>query len=220
MREDRTRQSRHVLDPTERLSEVLFGLIMAISFTGSLSAATAGHEEVRTMLFGAIGCNLAWGIVDAVMYVLGNLIERGRGNSALRAVRTAADVEHAQRTIRDALPSVVASVLNPSDLESIRQGLISLPEPPSQPRLTLRDLRGAIAVFFLVFLSTFPPVIPFIVMDEPVRALRVSNGIAIVMLFLVGSSLGRYAGHRPLRMGLSMVAIGGVLVSLTIALGG
>ena len=220
MPENRTRESGHVLDPTERLSEVLFGLIMALSFTGSLSAATAGHEEVRTMLFGAIGCNLAWGIVDAVMYVIGNLIERGRGVATLKAVRTAADAEYAQRAISEALPSLVASVLRASDLEFIRQKLISLPEPSSRPRLTLRDIRGAIAVFFLVFLSTFPLVIPFTVMSAPVRALRVSNGIAIAMLFFVGYSLGRHAGYRPLRIGLSMVAIGAALVSLTIALGG
>ena len=66
-----------VLDPIERLSEILFGLIMALTFTGALSAATAGHEEVRTMIFGAIGCNLAWGLVDGVMYLLDALTERG-----------------------------------------------------------------------------------------------------------------------------------------------
>lgn len=52
---------KRVLDPMERLSEVLFGLIMVLTFTGSLGAATAGREEIRTMLIGAIGCNLAWG---------------------------------------------------------------------------------------------------------------------------------------------------------------
>ena len=61
MSEQTTQRSKGLLDPIERLSEVLFGLIMVLSFTGSLSAATAGREEIRTMLFGAIGCNLAWG---------------------------------------------------------------------------------------------------------------------------------------------------------------
>jgi len=70
--------SRHVLDPVERMSEILFGLIMVLTFTGSLSVATAGHEEVRGLLIGAIGCNLAWGLIDAVMYLLTILVERGR----------------------------------------------------------------------------------------------------------------------------------------------
>jgi VIT1/CCC1 family predicted Fe2+/Mn2+ transporter len=213
-------EREQVLDPAERLSEVLFGLIMALSFTGSLSAATAGHEEVRTMLFGAIGCNVAWGIVDAVMYVMGNLMERGRGIATLNAVRRAADAEHAHRAIGAALPPLVTGVLQEVDLELMRQRLLTLPEPPPRSQVTAKDMRGAVSVFILVFLSTFPLVVPFILMHEPVRALRVSNGIAIAMLFLVGWSLGRCTGHRPLWMGLSMVAIGAVLVSITIALGG
>ena len=70
---------QHVLDPVERVSEVLFGLIMVLGFTGSMSAATAGRAEVREMLVGAIGCNLAWGIVDAVMYVMATVLSRSRG---------------------------------------------------------------------------------------------------------------------------------------------
>jgi Trk-type K+ transport system membrane component len=49
-----------VLDPIERVSEVIFGLLMAMTFIGSLSVATAGREEVRTMMITALGCNLAW----------------------------------------------------------------------------------------------------------------------------------------------------------------
>lgn len=40
---------------------------MVLTFTGTLSAATAGREDVRIMLLAAIGCNAAWGIVDGVM---------------------------------------------------------------------------------------------------------------------------------------------------------
>jgi len=80
---------RRVLDPAERSAEVLFGVIMVLTFTGSLSAATSGREEVRTMLIGAIGCNLAWGIVDAIMYLMNVLGDRGRRLALLRRVRAA-----------------------------------------------------------------------------------------------------------------------------------
>ena len=75
-------------------------------------------------------------------------------------------------------------------------------------------------VFLLVFLSTFPVVIPFLFMKDVTLALRVSNGIAIVLLFLTGHAFGRRIGRRPVWMGIAMVVLGGVLVSLTIALGG
>ena len=70
--------SKRVLEPIERISEVLFGLIMVLTFTGSLSVAEAGRDDVRTMLIGALGCNLAWGIIDGVLYLMGCLAEKGR----------------------------------------------------------------------------------------------------------------------------------------------
>ena len=60
--------SKRILSPIERVSEVLFGLIMVLTFTGSLSAAESGEAEVRAMLVGAIGCNLAWALIDVIMY--------------------------------------------------------------------------------------------------------------------------------------------------------
>ena len=213
-------ESRRILDPVERLSEVLFGLIMVLSFTGSLSAATAGREEVRTMLFGAIGCNLAWGIVDGVMYVMNNLLQRGRSLSLLRALRKNVDPAVGPRIIAETFPPMLAALIRPAELQYLHGELVKMGEPPRRPRLTLDDLRGGVAVFIFVFLSTFPVVIPFAVFQEPVRALRISNAIALALLFLAGYTLGKYAGFKPIRTGLAMAAIGTVLVSLTIALGG
>src|SRR6188508_2100425 len=107
------RSSLRVLEPIERISEVLFGLIMVLTFTGSISAAEAGHAEVRTMLFGALGCNLAWGLIDGIMYLMACLTERAQDIRTVLAVRNATSPEAARRVIADALPPVVASVLQP-----------------------------------------------------------------------------------------------------------
>ena len=200
--------------------EVLFGLIMVLSFTGTLSAAEAGREDVRTMLIGALGCNLAWGIVDGVMYVMTLLGDRARGLLMLRRVRGASSPEDAHRHIAETLPEELAPALGPAELESIRLRLVGLPDPPRSARPQWSDYKGALGVFLLVFLSTFPVVIPFLFLHEPVRALRISNAIAIAMLFIVGHKLGKELGGRPWRVGLGMVAIGLVLVAVTIALGG
>ena len=213
-------KSRAVLDPVERLSEVLFGLIMALTFTGSLSAATAGHEDVRTMLFGAIGCNIAWGIVDAVIYLFTSLTARARALTTVLTVRRAQVPEEAHRIIADALPPLVGNLIRTSELERLRLDLVNLQNLPARARLHVTDFRAALGVFLLVFLSTFPVVVPFLFIAEPVRALRTSNAIAVTMLFLIGYSLGRYAGHRPWLMGISMLGVGVALVAATIALGG
>jgi VIT1/CCC1 family predicted Fe2+/Mn2+ transporter len=72
----------------------------------------------------------------------------------------------------------------------------------------------------LSFLSTFPIVIPFIFISDARLALRVSNAVAIVMLFCCGYAFGCRSGIRPWAAGLSMVAFGSALVGVAIAPGG
>ena len=211
--------SDRILEPMDRISEILFGLIMALTFTLTLGVVTADHIQVRTMLLAALGCNLAWGIIDASVFLMARFNQRGRNAMQLRAVRTAADIADAHRIIADALPPALASVLPPDQLELMRQRLLQLPEP-GRPRLTKRDGRGAIGICLLSFLSTFPIVIPFILVGDARLALRLSNAVAIGMLFVCGYALGRCAGFRPWATGLLMVAGGLALVGVAVALGG
>jgi VIT1/CCC1 family predicted Fe2+/Mn2+ transporter len=138
----------------------------------------------------------------------------------LRNVQRAASPAQAQQIIADALPPVVAEALQATDLDRVHQHLKQLPEPAERPRLSGENWRGAVGVFLLVFLSTLPVIVPFVVMQDARLALRISNGIAIAMLFGAGSMLAGHAGMRPVPTGLAMVAIGSALVALTIALGG
>jgi VIT1/CCC1 family predicted Fe2+/Mn2+ transporter len=207
------------LESVERISEVLFGLVMVLAFTGSLSVADAGRDDVRAMLIGAVGCNLAWAVIVAFFYLMGSLAGRGARLSSLRAVQEATDPGAAHGSIRDAAGESLAGVLTAEDLEVLRLRMNQIPLP-ARPRLRGEDFRGAVAVFLWVFLSTFPVTLPFLFMDHLWQAMRVSNGIAVLLLFLAGFACGRCVGRSPWLIGLAMVLFGGVLVSLTIALGG
>jgi len=211
---------RRVLDASDRVAEIVFGLIMVLTFTGSLSVATAGHADVRAMLIAALGCNLAWGIIDALLYLMGSVAEKGRGLAALHAVQQAQDPRLAHAAIADALPPLLASILEPQQLEAMRQRLVALPPAPERPRLSWEDGRAALAVCLLVFASTLPVVLPFLVVRDAYVALRVSNAIAVTMLFLCGYSVGRLMRFHPWATGLGMVLVGLFLVSMTMALGG
>jgi len=211
---------RRVLDPIDRVSEILFGLIMVLTFTGSLSVAESGRDDVRAMLIGALGCNIAWGIIDAVLYLMGCLAEKGKGIATVWAVRAAASAEQAQSAIREALPDMVASVLTPVELEAMRERIVRLPDPPKRATLSGQDWLGALGVFVLVVLTTFPVAIPFLFMDELQPAMRWSNGIAVAMLFIAGEMFGRMTGRKPFFVGFSMVLLGAALVAMTMALGG
>jgi hypothetical protein len=211
---------KRLLNPIDRISEVLFGLIMALTFTCSISAAEVGREDVRVMMLGAIGCNVAWGLVDAVVFLMVSLTERARGISLLRALRAEAARGGGLEIIRNALPEVVSAAMGRAELERLRDQLVESARIPDQPKLGRDDYLAAIGVFLLVFLSTFPVVIPFMLIEQPMPALRASNAVALTMLFAAGYLLGRYAQHRPVLTGLRMMLIGVFLVALTIALGG
>ncbi|HEX6812148.1 MAG TPA: VIT1/CCC1 transporter family protein [Planctomycetota bacterium] len=213
------KSSRRVLDPTERVSEGIFGLIMVLTFTGSLSVAEAGRDDVRTMLIGALGCNIAWGIIDGLLYLMACLADRARQLAVLRAIRGAADPKQVQQSLAPVLPGF-AAILEPSELAAIRQRALQLPEPAARATWHREDWLGALGVFLLVFLTTFPVALPFLFMPSVGPALRVSNVIAIVMLFLLGCTYGRTVGHRPWLVGIAMVVLGTALVGMTMALGG
>src|SRR6476619_5172891 len=125
-----------VLDPMERISETLFGLIMALTFICSLGVATGASINIQTMLIGALGCNLAWGLVDGGLYLLARINDRGDKALTLRAIRQAPDPETAQRVITDALPPQLAAILPLDQLEILRKRLQQLPEPLLGPKLT------------------------------------------------------------------------------------
>jgi len=159
---------KRVLDPIERVSEVIFGVLMAMTFIGALNVAEAGDGEVRKVLIAALGCNIAWGLADAVMYVVATLTERTREST----------------------------------------------------RLTFDDYWGALGVFLLVTLSTFPLVVPFLIFGELGRALLASRIVALAMLFLGGWVLARHAGGKPWRWGSGLAVVGAVLIAAIMALGG
>ena len=207
------------LSPIDRVSGVIFGLIMALTFTGTLSVATADRNEVRSMLIGALGCNIAWGLVDAAMYLLATLAERRRNRLILKELRSSSDAARSRDLILEFMPPVLAATMQPADVDVIRGRLVQLPEPPGLA-LTVADFRIAFRVFLLVFLATLPVAIPFAFIAEAHRALRLSNAIALLMLFLGGFYLGCHGGTHPLRAGLGTMAVGVLLVWATIALGG
>jgi hypothetical protein len=209
-----------VLEPHERVAESLFGLIMVLTFTGSLSIAEAGRDDVRAMLVGALGCNLAWGVIDGVLYLMGCLAEKGRDARTLVDVHRAADPQQARDLITGALPLVIASVLRAEELDAVRDRLKQVHETPARVRLERVDWAGALEVFGVVFLTTLPVVVPFLFMRNLLPAMRVSNAIAVGMLFIAGLVYGRCIGRSPWLLGLAMVVLGALLSAFTMALGG
>jgi hypothetical protein len=211
-------EREQLLDPVDRVSEVLFGLIMAVTIIGSLSVATAGRADVRTVLGAALGCNLAWGLVDAMMYLVRTLAGRTRNRSLAKLI-TAADTDAAHRLIERSLPATVVAITGPAEIEGMRQRLLA--SPVRGDGLGREDFLAAFGIFVLVVVATFPVALPFVVIGDAGIAMRVSQAIAVAMLFVAGFALGRYAiHHRPWLTGTAMGLFGVVLIAAVKALGG
>lgn len=169
------------LDPGERLGEIVFGLIMVLTFTSTARATLGEEQTARELLVAALGCNIAWGIIDGGMFIMSAMLDRGRTEQERARAAGAA---------------------------------------PQRIKLSGDDIKGAIACFWLVFASTLPVLVPFLLFDDPYVALRVSNAILIVTLFLVGYQWGGHANVGRGTAGVIFTVVGLVLVAIAIALGG
>jgi hypothetical protein len=209
-----------VLSPVDRVSELLFGLFMALTFVGAVSVADAGREQIRSMFLSALGCNLAWGLVDAVMYLVRTVTDRGRSLALIRSVRAAPRAESGRVLIEQALLRDVAGFVSATEVEAIRVRIVAPSSLPARPRLNRGDLLAALAIFLIVVASTFPVVLPFALIEDVTLAKNVSRAIALTMLFFGGLALGRYAGYGSWMVGFMMAGLGAALVVAIRALGG
>ena len=209
-----------VLSPVDRVSELLFGLFMALTFTGAVSVAESGREQIRAMFIAALGCNLAWGLVDAVMYLVRTVTDRGRLLTLIRSVRSAPDAQTGRALIEGSLSKVAAGLVSAAEIEAMRGRVVGLTTLPARPTLNREDLIAALAIFLIVVASTFPVVLPFLFMQEVGAAKNLSRAIALAMLFFGGLALGRYAGYGSWKVGFMMVGLGTALVVAINALGG
>jgi VIT1/CCC1 family predicted Fe2+/Mn2+ transporter len=174
------------------------------------------------LLAAAIGCNLAWGIIDAVMYVMNCITVRSGKRRLIDAVQRAPDENAALAIIENEVEPELQSMLEPDRADAFRRSILRhIPrEPLASSAVAKEDFYGALACFWLVFLSCLPASLPFFFFSNPHLALRISNFLLIALLFLVGQKWAQYAGTNRLAAGAAMVAIGLVLVGIAIPLGG
>ncbi len=209
------------LDPADRLGEILFGVIMALGITG---AVRLGHEKAdnHTLFVGIFGCNLAWAIVDGVMYVLTSLFERGRKGRLFREVARAPDEAAALRRIGGELDGPLLELTTAEERGQLHRWILTILQREQPETLGLRrdDLLGGLAVALVIVLATFPIVVPYLVVSDPNLAVRLSHLIALSLLFLLGAWWGRVVGGRSIRIAAGLTLVGVALVLITIALGG
>ncbi len=216
---DRVKESG-VLNPVDRIAEVLFGLIMVLTFTGAISASTDAREDVRELLWAALGCNVAWGLVDAIMYLMNVAVERGHAITMIKKIHASSDPAESGQILKDEMQPGIAGLMTDKELSELSNRVKNLPEPSKKQLITGMDLWAGAQIFLLVFFCTFPVAIRFGIFDNLKVAMRASNGVALLLLFIGGFVLAGYAGFQRGITAFIYMLIGVMLVALTMALGG
>ena len=212
------------LDPGSHMGEILFGLIMTLTFT--LAAGIVIQEEgragAREMLVGILGCNLAWGIIDGVLYVLGQVFERGRVRRIGFNLRQAASDAEARQMVADEFDESLVPVTDEPVRQRLYQSIVEKvrSDPATPNRVRRADVMGGLAAGWLVFACSFPAVLPFLFLDDPRLALRISNAILLGLLFFAGWRAALHTLAKPWLAGVTFLLVGVLLVAVAIPLGG
>jgi len=212
---------RRNLDASTRLGEVLFGLIMALGITGAVRFGLADAHN-RELFIAVLGCNIAWSIVDGVMFVLLSLFERGRRARIVNVVLNADTDQAAIEGIQKELGNRIEPLMTPSECDQVYRWVLDQARRTKfeQSRIRREDILGGIAVGTLILVATLPAVLPFLLFSNPNISVRISNTITLIMMFAIGWWWGRTAGTSPYHTGAAVAGVGLVLVLITIALGG
>jgi hypothetical protein len=222
--EPRSSLSSRWLDPASSLGEIMFGLIMTLTFTlgAGIILEDEGREGARDLLIALIGCNIAWGVIDAAMYLVNELFTRGKRRRVAEAVRSAADESAGVNVVAGELDQFFEDVADHPERHALYKRVAARVRTAEIPpnRLTKADFMGAFTSFWLVIIASAPAAIPFLIWDDARFALRVSNGILLAFLFFCGYKWSRYTLGNPWIFGLISLAGGFALVAMAIALGG
>lgn len=220
----RTAYEHRWVDPTTSLGELLFGLIMTLTFTlgAGIIIEDEGREGARQLLIAFVGCNIAWGIIDGALYLVGEVFGRGRLRRIGRLIRQSPTRTRAEALVADELDDVLNHVTTDAERADLYRRIVDNvhARPPTANKVTKDDVLGAIVSGLLVIVVSIPAAIPFVVMDDARLALRISNGILLALLFIIGWYWARYTLGKPWVAGLLFLIGGLLLVVAAIALGG
>jgi hypothetical protein len=218
------------LDPVDRLAEVIYGVLIVMTFTlafrgldaSMVANGTLVSEAVQRLFVAAFGCAVAWGIIDGVMYILTSLFERADRQRIARTILKAASEDEAVQFLSDEIDDPVLDSLTGEERDKLYRSVYRRFHTTELRTVSIQreDIYGAFAVFVLAVIATLPVALPFLLTSDPLLAMRLSNIIAILMLFFIGFRWAKYIYANPWKIGLSLAVLGVAIVLIAIPLGG
>lgn len=217
------------LDAEDILLEIIFGILIVMTFTMAFKAADLNNvpvsmlsTQVNSLFVAAIGCTLAWGIIDAIITVMTNVADRGRRVHLIGLIQTSKSDAEAEAVVAGALDDELPGIISEGERDELYRHIAEKARTVHAKPIGVRreDIYAAIVVMFCAVVATLPAVVPFFFVDDPFLSIRISNIIGIVMLYIVGYQWAKYAGGKRVKTGLLLAAIGLIMMAIAIPLGG
>lgn len=211
------------LDPSESLLEILFGLIMALTMTAGARLLEERTEINATELaVGLAGCNVAWGLIDAVFYLFGTKFNRNRRVQFIRRLQVTPDKAEAFSLIQDEFGLEGEPPMREQDRIAFHRSVLELLRHAGTARAHLHvdDYIAAGLILVLVSLTALPGLLPLLLLDDAYLALRIANAGQILLLFFIGFGWASFTGAPRWRTGALIALLGVALVLISVVLGG
>ena len=182
----------------DRLSELLYGVIMVSSISGLVVIAgppeDSGFYYMLVVLFITI---ILWGLLDGISYALLSAADRSEREVLLESLGTEADAEKRKDAIAEELDDTLVSRLDEGSrmriVEIIEKGLPRTMKTIKKNKLTSFEKKIVLAAFLLDFLALVILVIPYLIFDRLAIAALISHIIALVMFVIIGYYYAKFA---------------------------
>ncbi len=221
---------KRYLDPVDMLVEAIYAVLIVMTFTMAVrlfKPDIAAHPDVaefivESLFVAALGCAIAWALIDGVIYILTSLAERGQVRRVVRRSQAAENPAQAVAEVAEMLDACIGQVTTEVERNAFAKGIVSnlAGRHPTESWVERDDITGALALSSVAVISALPVVLPLLLVSDPFIALRISNLVAVAYLYLMGYWWGKYAGARPVRVGAMLAFTGTALTLIAIPLGG
>ncbi len=214
-------------------AEAIYGVIIAMTFTSVLRGNPVVFEQMLFMtIYAALACCIAWGIADGLFYSWERSYIVKQENTIIRLSKSAGQGESAVSLVGNELDDTILRNVPQEKRKELYQKLVQyLSVVEERKKMTLRDAATIILGTFLI--STMAGIIvvmPFFLMSSNLSfffmgdvetALKVSNLLGILLLFVVGyyRAFNKDLSSRIIS-GIGTSLIGIIIAVITIVLGG
>jgi hypothetical protein len=210
-----------LLDPIDRLSESIFSILILLTFT--LAFRIIPSTYINELLIGAAGATVAWGIIDGIMYALMEMFARGERHRLLRQLQSAHTEDEGIQIVANELDYILEPITGEEQRKVLYQDVLEhLRDGSAQPvRLTREDIAGGFGSVLVAVIAVLPSFVPFLLFyNNPALAIRLSNIVSFVVLFLLGYQWGKHTGASSWKTGLLLASVAAIMVLIAIPLGG